>query len=143
MLAPVENRGDGRGILWDEGAQVVEYYHQVLDDRDIVIADRAAAESYNDGANGVLFQTARGRVRWRRAHRSRSACVSASKRPTMVHLAERGPFGVITTIVFWTQRCPDLAAWGQGADQPRAHRPGSGSQLPSPGGELRLGQRRC
>jgi autotransporter passenger strand-loop-strand repeat protein len=59
VLVPAENLVNGRTILWDDAAQVVEYYHIELDGHDVLIADGAPAESYRDDGNGVLFQTAR------------------------------------------------------------------------------------
>ncbi len=58
-LIPVENLVNHRSILWDERAQVVEYYHIELADHDLLLAEGAPAESYYDANNRALFQNAR------------------------------------------------------------------------------------
>jgi hypothetical protein len=60
-LIAVEHLINHRTILWDERAQVVEYYHIELEDHDVVLADGAPTETYYDNGNRVLFQNTRER----------------------------------------------------------------------------------
>jgi T5SS/PEP-CTERM-associated repeat protein len=59
VLIPVENLINHHSILWDAEAKVVEYYHIELPNHDVVLAEGAAAESYYDDGNRVLFQNRR------------------------------------------------------------------------------------
>jgi hypothetical protein len=58
VLIPAEFLVDYRSILWDDRAQVVEFYHIELATHDILLADGAPAESYRDDGNRSLFQNA-------------------------------------------------------------------------------------
>ncbi len=59
VLIPVEHLVNHHTILWDERAQVVEYYHVELEDHDVLLAEGALAESYHDAGNRAVFQNAR------------------------------------------------------------------------------------
>ncbi len=59
VLIPVENLVNHRSILWDERAQVVEYYHIELEDHDVLLANGAPAESYYDADNRARFHNTR------------------------------------------------------------------------------------
>jgi hypothetical protein len=56
VLVPVEHLINGASIIWDDRAQVVEYYHLELDAHDILVADGAPAESFRDDGNAHQFQ---------------------------------------------------------------------------------------
>ena len=56
VLVPVEHLINGASVLWDDAAQVVEYYHVELDAHDVLLADGAWAESYRDDASANHFQ---------------------------------------------------------------------------------------
>jgi hypothetical protein len=58
VLIPVEFLVNYRSILWDDRAQVVEFYHIELDAHDVLLADGAPAETYRDDGNRFLFQNA-------------------------------------------------------------------------------------
>jgi hypothetical protein len=58
VLIPAEFPVNYRSILWDDRAQVVEFYHIELATHDILLADGAPAESYRDDDNRSLFQNA-------------------------------------------------------------------------------------
>ncbi|HEY4174968.1 MAG TPA: Hint domain-containing protein [Rhodopila sp.] len=58
VLIPVEFLVNHRNIVWDDRAQEVTVYHLELDTHDVLIANRAAAESYRDDGNRWLFQNA-------------------------------------------------------------------------------------
>ncbi|MBV9859541.1 MAG: Hint domain-containing protein [Alphaproteobacteria bacterium] len=55
VLIPVEFLVNGRSILWDEDARVVEFYHIELPSHDVLIADGAPAESYKEDGNRDRF----------------------------------------------------------------------------------------
>ncbi|MBV9859054.1 MAG: Hint domain-containing protein [Alphaproteobacteria bacterium] len=55
LLIPAESLVNGRSIMWDEAARVVEFYHLELPSHDILIADGAPAESYKEDGNRDLF----------------------------------------------------------------------------------------
>jgi len=57
-LIPVEFLVNHRSILWDDRAQEVELFHIELETHDILLANRAAAESYRDDGNRWLFRNA-------------------------------------------------------------------------------------
>jgi autotransporter passenger strand-loop-strand repeat protein len=58
VLIPVEFLINYRSILWDDHAQVVEFYHIELSTHDVLLANGAPAESYRDDCNRWLFQNA-------------------------------------------------------------------------------------
>jgi hypothetical protein len=58
VLIPVEFLVNHRTILWDDRAREVEIYHIELDSHDVLLANRAPAESYRDDGNRWLFQNA-------------------------------------------------------------------------------------
>jgi hypothetical protein len=60
VLIPAEFVVNHRSILWDDHAQVVEYFHIELATHDVLIANGAAAESYRDDGNRALFQNHNG-----------------------------------------------------------------------------------
>jgi autotransporter-associated beta strand protein len=55
VLIPVEHLLNGHSILWDNAAQVVEFYHVELPSHDVLIADGAPAESYKEEGNHLGF----------------------------------------------------------------------------------------
>lgn len=57
VLVPVEALVNGRSILWDQRAQVVEFFHIELAEHDVLIADGAPAESYREDGSGLSFLT--------------------------------------------------------------------------------------
>jgi hypothetical protein len=60
VLIPIGELINGSSILWDEEAQIVEYYHLELADHDILLAEGALAESYRDDGNRSAFHAADG-----------------------------------------------------------------------------------
>ena len=58
VLIPAEFLVNHRSIVWDDHAQVVEFYHIELATHDVLLADGAPAESYRDDGNRWLFQNA-------------------------------------------------------------------------------------
>jgi hypothetical protein len=58
VLIPAEFLINYRSILWDDRAQVVEFYHIELATHDVLLADGALAETYRDDGNRRLFQNA-------------------------------------------------------------------------------------
>jgi len=58
VLVPVEFLVNHRSILWDDHAQMVEFYHIELAIHEVLIANGAPAESYRDDGNRRLFQNA-------------------------------------------------------------------------------------
>ena len=59
VLIAVEHLVNGRSILWDDSAALVEYYHIELEEHDVVWANGAPAETYYDAGNRALFQNMR------------------------------------------------------------------------------------
>jgi Hint domain len=57
VLIPVEFLVNHRSILWDDRAQEVTVFHLELDAHDVLVANGAAAESYRDDGNRLMFQT--------------------------------------------------------------------------------------
>lgn len=58
VLTPAEFLINHRSILWDDRAQVVEFYHIELRAHDVLLAEGAPAETYRDDGNRSLFQNA-------------------------------------------------------------------------------------
>jgi hypothetical protein len=58
VLVPVEFLVNHRTILRDDHAQEVTLYHVELETHDVLLANRAPAESYRDDGNRWLFQNA-------------------------------------------------------------------------------------
>ena len=58
VLIPAEFLVNNRSILWDDRAREVTVYHLELDRHDVLLANRAPAESYRDDGNRWLFQNA-------------------------------------------------------------------------------------
>jgi Domain of unknown function (DUF4347)/Hint domain len=58
VLIPAEFLVNHRSIRWDDQAQEVELYHIELETHDVLLANRAPAESYRDDGNRWLFQNA-------------------------------------------------------------------------------------
>ena len=78
VLVPVEHLINGASILWDDRAQVVEYYHIELEVHDILVADGAPAESFRDDGNAHQFQ-------------NRASRESRAPMPTCRPVLESGP----------------------------------------------------
>jgi hypothetical protein len=56
VLIPAEFLVNHRSILWDDQAQVVEFYHLELATHDVLLANGAPSETYRDDGNRWLFQ---------------------------------------------------------------------------------------
>ena len=58
VLIPAEFLVNGRSVVWDAAARVVEFYHVELPSHDVLIADGAPAESYKEDDNRDQFHNA-------------------------------------------------------------------------------------